>query len=124
MLLTRCKRLAVLTAAVVVLSAFVSAGAAGAAPAVAASGERAAVEQAAPRAPLAPTCVTRFYHDHIAYKEVHLYNGCSGTRYVKVIVAYGPDSACIRLIRGASDTFRWFHGWPYALSRFDRLESC
>lgn len=121
---THRKRLVVLAAALVVLSAFVGVASAAAGSPGGSAGTTASVEQAAARAPIAPNCVTRFYHDHIGYKEVHLYNGCSGTRYVKVIVAYGPDSACIRLIRGASDTFRWFHGWPYGLSRFDRLESC
>lgn len=125
-MLTRAKRLFVLAAAVVVLSAFVGVASAAAHPASAAAGPSASVEKAAPaaRAPIAPGCVTRFYHDHIAYKEVHICNGCPGVVNVKMIVAYGPDSACTRIARGASWTFRWVYGWPYALSRFDRLESC
>jgi hypothetical protein len=126
MLLTRLKRLFVLTVVLVTLSAVAGISAASAhqadsAPAVAGQSARAEQDRSA-RAPIAPTCVERFYHNHVVYKEVHMANWCAGTtRYVKVIVAFGPDSGCIRLVRGASATHRWP---PLLGSRFDRLEVC
>ena len=42
----------------------------------------------------------------------------------KVIIAYGPDSGCIYLPRGATATHSWSYGWPYASSRLDRVELC
>ena len=121
---TRARRLLVLVTAVVVLSTFVGVASAAAGPSGGAATSVSAEQAAAPRAPIAPRCVERFSHTHIGYKDVHVFNGCPGTVYVKVIVAYGPDSACTTVFRSDSWTFRWYHGWPYALSRFDRLESC
>lgn len=87
-------------------------------------GDRTAIENTESPLAIAPSCVMRWYHNHGGHKHVHLYNGCSGTRYVKVIVAYGPDSGCKGLSRGASGTHSWSYGWPFSASRFDRLETC
>lgn len=128
MLPTRWRRLLVLAVALATLSAFATVPAVGAAQADRPSKvatETAAAKAAAPRYTLAPACVERFSHTHLFNKHVHMQNLCgSGTQYVKVIIAYGPDSGCIRLVRGASATHSWNYGWPYALSRFDRLELC
>jgi hypothetical protein len=79
-------------------------------------------------ADLAPGCVERTYHDHGrppgGRKEVHLVNTCGRTMYVKVIVAYGPDSECIRMDSPSGWVYWWQIGWPYDASRFDRLDLC
>jgi hypothetical protein len=41
-----------------------------------------------------------------------------------VVIAYGPDSGCIYLPRGATATHSWSTGWPYISSRLDRVELC
>ena len=71
---------------------------------------------------VAPSCVVRYYHNHIAWKEVHLRNDCPSTKYLKAIVAYGPDSGCIGLSRREPYTYRWYVEWEP--SRMDRLELC
>jgi hypothetical protein len=122
-MLTRIKRLCVLTVAVLALLAFAGLPAAGARQVDAAS--RATVN--APSVAdylVAPPCIYRFSHTHLFNKHVHLQNNCSGTYYVKVIIAYGPDSGCIYLPRGATATHSWSYGWPYASSRLDRVELC
>ena len=73
---------------------------------------------------VAPSCIYRFSHTHLLNKHVHLENRCQGNYYVKVIIAYGPDSGCIWLPRGATATHSWSYGWPYAASRLDRVELC
>jgi hypothetical protein len=73
---------------------------------------------------VAPACIDRVCHDHGSRKEVHLRNFCGGTWYVKVIVAYGPDSGCIRLDNGVGWLYWWEWGWPWAASRLDRVELC
>jgi hypothetical protein len=125
-MLTRIKRLCVLTVAVLALSAFAGLPAAGARQLDAASG--ATVH--APSGPavadylVAPSCIYRFSHTHLFNKHVHLENRCNGNYYVKVIIAYGPDSGCIWLPVGATATHSWSYGWPYAASRLDRVELC
>jgi hypothetical protein len=125
-MLTRIKRLCVLTIAVLALSAFAGLPAAGARQVDAAS--RATVyapsSPAQARYTVAPSCIYRFSHTHLFNKHVHLQNNCSGTYYVKVIIAYGPDSGCIYLPRGATATHSWSYGWPYVSSRLDRVELC
>lgn len=69
-------------------------------------------------AAVAPTCVYRFFEEHWYAFHLHGQNNCAGRRYVKVIIAFGPDSGCIGLDRGQSFT----HSWQ--LGRFDRLDSC
>ena len=126
MLLTRLKRLLVLTVAVVTLSVFVGVSATAASPADGSTGRSQTVQQRAPAraAIIAPFCVDRWSHTHLFNKDVHLWNRCGYTLWVKVIVAYGPDSDCKRLEPEATATHSWSYGWPYAWSRFDRLDLC
>ena len=123
---TRIKRLCVLTIAVLALSLLAGLPAASALQVDAASG--ATVQTASGPAvadyTVAPSCIYRFSHTHLFNKHVHLQNNCSGTYYVKVIIAYGPDSGCKYLPRGATATHSWSYGWPYAASRLDRVELC
>lgn len=127
---TRIKRLCVLTIAVLALSAFAGLPAAGARQVNAASGATVhapsvASSPAQARYTVAPPCIYRFSHTHLFNKHVHLENrGCNSNYYVKVIIAYGPDSGCIWLPRGATATHSWSYGWPYAASRLDRVELC
>ena len=128
-MLTRIKRLCVLTIAVLALSAFAGLPAAGARQVDAASGAavQVASAQSSPaqaRYTVAPSCIYRFSHTHVFSKHVHLQNNCSANTYVKVVIAYGPDSGCIYLPRGATATHSWSYGWPYAASRLDRVELC
>ncbi len=67
---------------------------------------------------VAPSCVYRFFEEHWYAFHLHGQNNCAGRRYVKVIIAFGPDSGCIGIDRGQSFT----HSWQ--LGRFDRLDSC
>lgn len=67
---------------------------------------------------VAPACVHRFFEEHWYAFHVHGQNNCSGRRYVKVIIAFGPDSGCIGLDRGQSFTH------SFQIGRFDRLDSC
>lgn len=67
---------------------------------------------------VAPSCVYRFYEEHWYAFHLHGQNNCSTRQYVKVIIAFGPDSGCIGINRGQSFT----HSWQ--LGRFDRLDSC
>jgi hypothetical protein len=69
-------------------------------------------------AAVAPTCVYRFFEEHWYAFHLHGQNNCAGRRYVKVIIAFGPDSGCIGLDRGQSFTHSWQMG------RYDRLDSC
>jgi hypothetical protein len=128
---TRLKRLFVLTVVTVTLAAFgASAGnAREAAGSPDATRQSAGVEGAkmAPQTiagPIAPSCIVRFSHTHAVSKHVHLQNNCSGNTYVKVFIAFGPDSACMYLPRGGTATHSWSVGWPYASSRLDRVELC
>ena len=128
-MLTRIKRLCVLTIAVLALSAFAGLPAAGARQVDAASGATVhapsvASSPAQARYTVAPSCIYRFSHTHLFNKHVHLQNNCSANTYVKVVIAYGPDSGCIYLPRGATATHSWSYGWPYASSRLDRVELC
>ena len=128
-MLTRMKRLGVLTIVVLALSAFAGLPAAGARQVDAASGATVhapsvASSPAQPRYTVAPSCIYRFSHTHLFNKHVHLQNNCSANTYVKVVIAYGPDSGCIYLPRGATATHSWSYGWPYAASRLDRVELC
>ena len=66
--------------------------------------------------------VDRWSHTHLFNKDVHLWNRCGHTLWVKVIVAYRPDSDRKRLEPEATATHGWSYGWPYAWSRFDRLD--
>jgi hypothetical protein len=75
-------------------------------------------------AEVAHPCIRRTYHDHGNLKEVHLRNDCGARRYVKVIVAYGPDSGCIAMDSLSNWTFWWNYGWPWAWSTLDRVEWC
>jgi hypothetical protein len=126
---TRIKRLCVLTIAVLALSLLAGLPAASALQVDAASGatvQTASVASSPAVADytVAPSCIYRFSHTHLFNKHVHLQNNCSGTYYVKVIIAYGPDSGCKYLPRGATATHSWSYGWPYAASRLDRVELC
>jgi hypothetical protein len=71
---------------------------------------------------VAPSCIYRFSHTHFWSKHVHLQSNCQGTYYVKVIIAYGPDSGCIYMPPGSTATHSWSTGWPYYASRLDRVE--
>jgi hypothetical protein len=127
-MLTRMKTLCVLTVAVLALSLFTGLSAASArqvdaasaATVHAASVPSSATQEGWP----APSCVHRFSHTHLLNKHVHLENRCNGDYYVKVVIAYGPDSGCIWLPVGATATHSWSYGWPYAASRLDRVELC
>jgi hypothetical protein len=128
-MLTRIKRLCVLTIAVLALSLFAGLPAASARQVDAASGatvQTPSVASSPARAAytVAPSCIYRFSHTHLFNKHVHLQNNCSANTYVKVVIAYGPDSGCIYLPRGATATHSWSYGWPYAASRLDRVELC
>jgi hypothetical protein len=122
----RMKRLCVLTIAVLALSLFAGLPAASARQADAASGAtvRTASSPTLANYIPAPSCIYRFTHTHLTSKHVHLENQCGHTYSVKVVIAFGPDSACIWLPDRATATHSWSYGWPYALSRFDRLELC
>ena len=128
-MLTPMKRLGVLSVAVLALSMIAGMSVASARQVDAASGATVQVASA-PSSPaqarytVAPSCIYRFSHTHVFSKHVHLQNNCSGTYYVKVVIAYGPDSGCIYLPRGATATHSWSTGWPYISSRLDRVELC
>ena len=128
-MLTHMKRLCVLTVAVLALSLFAGVSAANARQVDAASSG--ATVHAASRASsasllytVAPSCIYRWQHTHLFSKHVHLASYCQGTYYVKVIIAYGPDSGCIYMPPGSTATWSWSYGWPYYLSRLDRVELC
>jgi hypothetical protein len=67
---------------------------------------------------LAPGCVHRWYEEHWYAFHVHGQNNCGNRQYVKVIIAFGPDSGCMGLDPGQSFT----HSFQFG--RFDRLDSC
>lgn len=121
MLSTCQKRVRLLAAATIMAAALMTGSAAQAQEVDSPSGDAGVAD-------LAPTCVERTYHDHGTppggRKEVHLLNTCGRTMYVKVIVAYGPDSECIRMDNLSGWVFWWQIGWPYDASRFDRLDLC
>jgi hypothetical protein len=128
-MLTRIKRLCVLAIAVLALSLLAGLPAASARQVHAASGATVhtasvASSPAQARYTVAPSCIERFSHTHTFSKHVHLKSWCSGTYYVKVIIAYGPDSGCIYMPPGQTATHSWSYGWPYAASRLDRVERC
>jgi hypothetical protein len=121
--------LCVLTVAVLTLSSFAGLPAASARQANDASGTTVQAASVASDPAqidywLAPSCIYRFSHEHWFSKHVHLQNNCAASYYVKVIIAYGPDSGCIYLSPGATATHSWSVGWPYAASRLDRVELC
>jgi hypothetical protein len=128
-MLTRMKRLCVLTVAVLALSLFAGLSAASARQVDAASGATVQTASVA-NSPVqvdytvAPSCIYRFSHTHFWSKHVHLQSNCQGTYYVKVIIAYGPDSGCIYMPPGSTATHSWSTGWPYYASRLDRVELC
>ncbi len=128
-MLTRIKRLCILTIAVLALSLLAGLPAASARQVDAASGatvQTASVVSSPAQADytVAPSCIYRWQHTHTFSKHVHLASYCYGTYYVKVIIAYGPDSGCIYMPPGATATHSWSYGWPYASSRLDRVELC
>ncbi|GAA3162517.1 hypothetical protein GCM10010451_08160 [Streptomyces virens] len=70
-----------------------------------------AVAPAASAAPAtassAPACISRTVIESDPSDpgfDVYLYNGCSGARYVQVIIDYGPDSGCYYMPKGSSRT--------------------
>jgi hypothetical protein len=75
-------------------------------------------ESSAGRVADAPPCIYRFFEEHWYAFHVHGRNDCSGRRYVKVIVAFGPDSACMGVDRGQSFTH------SFQIGRFDRVDYC
>jgi hypothetical protein len=79
-MLTRIKRLCVLTIAVLALSAFAGLPAAGARQVDAASGATVRVPSGPAQADytVAPPCIYRFSHTHLLNKHVHLENRCQG----------------------------------------------
>lgn len=119
-------RVAVMAAVLVLVSAGpAGAGVPSAGPAAAAvpaSAKLAAPDLAAkaplaPRAP-APICVLPTPHRHWNINHVHLRNDCSYTVRVKVLIAFGSDSACEVLVPTETFTHRHLSG------RFDGLVNC
>jgi hypothetical protein len=70
-----------------------------------------------PKAP-APICVSVAVHRHWNINHVHLRNDCGYTVRVKVLIAFGPDSACEVLV----PTERFTHS--HLVGRFDGLVNC
>ena len=66
----------------------------------------------------APTCVSISVHRHWNINHVHLRNDCGYTVRVKVLIAFGPDSACEVLV----PTERFTHS--HLVGRFDGLVNC
>jgi hypothetical protein len=66
----------------------------------------------------APICVVPTVHRHWNINHVHLRNDCSYTVRVKVLIAFGSDSACEVLV--PTETFRHSH----LTGRFDGLVNC
>lgn len=66
----------------------------------------------------APICVSIAVHRHLTVNHVHLTNDCSRIVRVKVIIAFGPDSACQVLVPTERFTHRHWIG------RFDGLVNC
>lgn len=116
-MLTKLRRLGVVALAAMALMTLVSVS-----PAQAQEGDNG--EGDVSIADVAHPCIRRTYHDHGTHKDVHLRNDCGARRYVKVIVAYGPDSGCIAMDSLSNWRFWWAVGWPYAASRLDRVEWC
>lgn len=111
MLLTQLKRLCALVVATVALAT-----AASMAPASAQEGNSEA--EVAPM-DLAPPCVNVSLREEFLTKYEDVWNLCGRTLRVKVIVAWGPDSACHTL--GDNGRFTHTHG---IAGRFDRLDLC
>ena len=79
------------------------------------------------RAATAPTCVQVQNTSSGTTYRVKVTNTCGSTQRVKVIWAYGPDSACTTLNSGYQFTHTTCSGWACSVPprpRFDRLESC
>ena len=62
-----------------------------------------------------PSCVTIGSQSS---RSVTVRNNCRNQQRVKVIIAFGPDSACRAINSRGLSRFRWL------LGRFDRLERC
>lgn len=67
--------------------------------------------------PIAPACLKRVLYDSIRYMRVE--SSCRTDQWVKLIIAFGPDSGCLRVPAGGSRWFSW--GWP---GKYDGLVSC
>ncbi len=67
----------------------------------------------------APTCVSARRTTSGLNQTVRVTNGCNTTQRVKVLWAFGPDSACNTLAPGGS-----FSSTRGRLPRFDGLEKC
>lgn len=117
-MLTNIRRLGVLTVAVFMLSTLVSVTSANAQE----------VENPADDvgvAQVAPPCIERYWHDHGDRREAHATNYCPIGYYIKFIIAYGPDSGCYFVSQFGGSAYWWWQiGWPYDLSRLDRVELC
>jgi len=64
---------------------------------------------------LAPGCVWR---RQTGSRRLVIVNDCETDQWIKVIIAWGPDSDCWGLVPGEGIEVTWTLGW------FDRLESC
>jgi hypothetical protein len=68
----------------------------------------------------APSCVSaRVERPAVGLNKVYGFNNCSGVQRIKVIIAFGPDSACKVLSRGDYYQHRFTK-----VSRFDGLVRC
>jgi hypothetical protein len=74
-------------------------------------------ESAIPAPP--PRCVTATEDTGLLTDTVHVWNGCAFNVRVKVLVAFGPDSACTNVMSSTGFT----HSYP-SIGRFDGLEAC
>ena len=73
--------------------------------------------------PVAPSCVHREVRDHsgtVGVDELYTWNQCNEDKWLKVIIAWGPDSPC-RLLEDGHGRVIFF--WP-APGQYDRLETC
>jgi hypothetical protein len=79
----------------------------------------AAAETAPPAAAAVPGCVTTALNDTGGRDELTVYNNCSYSVRVKVVLANGSDAACRTIAARSSHNYWW--NWP---RRFDGLVSC
>lgn len=69
-------------------------------------------------ATLPPSCVTADTDEDAWWLYVIVLNGCDQSYRIKIVIAFGPDSACKQM--APHSTWRW----RYAVGRFDGLVRC
>jgi hypothetical protein len=72
----------------------------------------------------APTCVEASVHEDDSPDWAIAGNYCDSAQRVKILVAFGPDSACVTLVgQGEEGQVSTYHEWP-DFGRFDGVVSC